>query len=98
MIAIIINSISIAIIIIIITIAFRIIIAAIQYHYYYYYYRSNLLFYYYATFLRLRRECHIQNLLETSCNMDQFLSTSDAILRVSDQFKVLTYLGGGPCP
>jgi Flp pilus assembly protein TadB len=33
---------------------------------YYYCYRSNLLFYYYTTFLRLRRECHIQSLLKTN--------------------------------
>jgi hypothetical protein len=29
-------------------------------------------------------------------NLDQFLSKSDAIGLVSDQFKVVTYLGGGP--
>jgi hypothetical protein len=46
-------------------------------------------FYYYATFLRLRRECHIQNLLEQSFNLDQFLSKSDAIRPVSEQFEVL---------
>jgi hypothetical protein len=70
--------------IIILTIAIRMFISiAIHFYYYYYssyyYYRSNLLFYYYATFLRLRRECHIQNLLETSRNLHQFLSTSDVI-------------------
>jgi hypothetical protein len=59
-------------------------------------YRSNLFFYYYATFLRLRQECHIQSLLEQSFNLDQFLSKSDASWPVSDQFKVLTSLGGGP--
>jgi hypothetical protein len=46
---------------------------------------------YYATFLRLRRECHIRNLLGTSFNLDQFLSTLDAIWPVSDQFKVLSF-------
>jgi hypothetical protein len=61
-------------------------------------YLSHLWFYYYSTFLRLRRECHIQNLLEQNRNLDQFLSKSNAIWHVSDQFKVLTYLGGGPCP
>jgi uncharacterized protein with NAD-binding domain and iron-sulfur cluster len=62
----------------------------------YYQYRSNILFHCYATFLRLRRECHTQNLLETTRNLDQFLSKSDAIWSVSDQFEVFTYLGGGP--
>jgi hypothetical protein len=32
----------------------------------------------------------IRNLLETSRNLHQFLSTSDAILLASDQFKLLT--------
>jgi len=40
-------------------------------------------YYYYATFLRLRRECHIRNLFEICRNLDQFLSTSDAIWPVS---------------
>ena len=31
-----------------------------------------------------------------SLNLDQFLSTSDQIWLVSDEFKVLTSLGGGP--
>jgi hypothetical protein len=39
---------------------------------------------------------HIQNLLEKNRNLGQFLFTADAIWPVSDQFKVLTYLGGGP--
>jgi hypothetical protein len=39
-------------------------------------------YYYYATFLRLRRECHIQNLPEKTPNLEQF------------QFKVVNYLGG----
>jgi hypothetical protein len=58
-----------------------------------YQYRS---FFYYATFLRLRRECNIQNLLEQRCNLDHVFSKSDAIWRVSDQFKVLKYLVEGP--
>jgi hypothetical protein len=53
-------------------------------------------FCYYATFPRLRRECRIQSLLEQCRNLHQFLSTSDAIWLVSDQFNVLTYLGMGP--
>jgi hypothetical protein len=55
---------------------------------------------YYATFLRLRRECHIQSLLETTRNLDQFLSTSDAIWPCSDQFTVLSFdvLGWGSTP
>jgi hypothetical protein len=57
---------------------------------------AKLLLYYYATFLGLRQECHSQNLLETWWNLDQFLSTSDAIWLVSDQFEVLTYWGGDP--
>jgi hypothetical protein len=36
-------------------------------------------FRYYATFLRLLRECRIQNILETKSNLYHFLSTSDAI-------------------
>jgi hypothetical protein len=32
-----------------------------------------------AKFLRLRRECYNRNLLETNRNLDQFLSSSDAI-------------------
>jgi hypothetical protein len=62
----------------------------------YFQYLSTTRFYYCATFLRLRRECHIRNLLETRRNLEQFLSTSDAIWLDSDQFKVFTYLGGGP--
>jgi hypothetical protein len=54
-------------IIAIIAIIITIIIAAIHF-YYYYYYRSNEFFYYYGTFLRLRRECHIQNLFEQNAN------------------------------
>jgi hypothetical protein len=73
-------SIAILAILIIMTIAIRIIlIAAIRVYCYYYYCRSNLLFYHYATFLRLRWGCHIQNLLEHSRKLHQFLSTSDAI-------------------
>jgi hypothetical protein len=53
-------------------------------------------FCYYATFFRLRRECHIRNLLEPFFNLDQCLSKSDGIRPVSDQFKVVTYLGVGP--
>jgi hypothetical protein len=45
----------------------------------YYHYRPHVLVYYYATFLRLRRECHIQNLFEQSFDLDQSLPTSDAI-------------------
>jgi hypothetical protein len=37
-----------------------------------------------------------QNLFEQLSNLAQFLSKSDAIRFVSDQFEVLTYLGGGP--
>jgi hypothetical protein len=45
-----------------------------------------------AAFLRLRRGCHIRNLLEPNRNLDQFLSTSDARWLVSDQFEV-TWVG-----
>jgi hypothetical protein len=49
---------------------------------------SDLLVYKYTTFLGLRRECHIQSLLEILHNLDQFLSKSDALWLVSDQLKV----------
>jgi hypothetical protein len=48
----------------------------------------------YATSLRLRLECHIQNLFEQLHNLSQFLYTSDAIWPVSGECEVLTYLGG----
>jgi hypothetical protein len=51
---------------------------------------------YYAIFLRLLRECCIQNLHKQLFDLAQFLSHSDAIRLASDQFKVLIYLGGGP--
>jgi hypothetical protein len=51
---------------------------------------------YYATYLRLRWECHIQSFLENLHNVAKFLSTSDAIWLVSDQFEVSTYAGGAP--
>jgi hypothetical protein len=41
--------------------------------------RRRHLIWYYATSLRLRGECHIQNLLEQLSNLAQFVSTSDAI-------------------
>jgi hypothetical protein len=49
---------------------------------------------YYATSLRLRWECHIQNLLEQLWDLAQFLSKSNAIWLVSNQFEVLINLGG----
>jgi hypothetical protein len=51
---------------------------------------------YYTTFSRLQRECRIENLPAKTPNLAQFLSNSDAIWPVSVEFKVLTYLGGGP--
>jgi hypothetical protein len=38
-----------------------------------------VILWHYATFLRLRRECHIRNLPEQNRNLHQSLSKSDAI-------------------
>jgi hypothetical protein len=53
-------------------------------------------FCYYATFLRLRRECHMQNLLEQTQIAPILINIGcNLICLVLDQLKLLTYLGGG---
>jgi hypothetical protein len=53
------------------------------------------IFCYYATFLRLRWECHIQNLFEHTRKLDQFLSTPDAIFTCFGPVQSFKLLGWG---